>query len=101
MPPSDGLRQSCDATSLGGYSVEIIGPMQAREAVHGAAGDPERTLREFVTQPTGIGRQIAVWPELQPPVSSTGELIEKAIPIDLPPIVGEPHPPRVRAASKA
>ena len=101
MLPPDGLRQSCDATSLGGYSSEIIRAVQAREAVHGAAGDPERTLREFVTQPTGIGRQVAVWPEFQPPVSSTGELIEKAFPRRLPPIVGEPHPPRVRAASEA
>src|SRR6185436_15865407 len=87
MLPSDGLRQSCDATSLGGYSVEIIRAVQAGEAVHGAAGDPERTLREFVTQPTGIGRRVAVRPEFQPPVSSTGELIEKAFPRRLPPFV--------------
>src|SRR5699024_3708152 len=66
---------------------------------HGASGQLQAALAQFILKLVGIGWQVAVWAKLDPGVASFDDLVEEALPRDLLWILWEPHAPGVRCGA--
>src|SRR6266508_371988 len=82
--------------------LQVRGPLLrvVQAAEHRLPGDLEPTPLQLVAQPGRVGWQVGVGAELEPSVAGLRELVEEAGPGRLRRVVGEPHPPRVRATAE-